>query len=186
MSCGLLFLHTRPPFLCSPTHRLLRIKPDLQVFLSVLVSSPLSKDCQPCDEHSHRQGYQADLLVEPYRWWVQTRLRSPVLTDGTADLAWRWAAYWAAASDLQGLFFPNYCKWLHLFYCKQLLFFFFLAVPVTLVPRQQRYPHPEHRPRSQVTTACLLSRQFPSSWHLFTWFCASCTLSCFSRWIFRA
>lgn len=112
MSCGLLFLHTRPPLLCSPTHRLLRIKSDLQASLSVLVSSPLSRDCQPCDEHLHRQGYQADLLIQPCRRWVQTWFSSTVLTAGTAGLAWRWAIYWAAVSDLQGLFFPNCCKWL--------------------------------------------------------------------------
>ena len=130
MSCGLVFLHARPPLCCSPTHRLLKIKPDLQASLSVLVSSPLSRDCQPCDEHWHRQGYQAHLLVQPYCRGVHTQLGSTVPTDGTAVLAWRWTGCWAVARDPQGLFFPICCKWLHLFSCKQLFFFWLFLSPL--------------------------------------------------------
>lgn len=80
VSCGLLFLHTCPPLLCSPTHRLWRFKPDLQASLSVLISSPLSRDCQP--------------------WWTLSEGRLPGWCACTALLlvssnsAWLHSPHW--------------------------------------------------------------------------------------------
>lgn len=121
--------------------------------------------------------------------WVQTQLSSVVLTDGTAGLASRWAAYWAAASDLQGLFFPIASDSVFSIASNSsfsLFYFFFLLFLSPWYPASSDTHTQSIAPPSQVTTACSPSRPFPSFWHLFTWFCACWALSCFSRWIFRA
>lgn len=143
VSCGLLFLHTCPSLLCSPTHRLWRFKPDLQASFSVLWAGIVS-----LDKHSQREGCQADVLVQPYCFWVQTQFGFTVLTNRTVGITSIWADYSAARSNVQGLFF--YCKWLSLLLQATTLFFWggggCFCHPHTL---QQQYLHPEPHPLLQ-------------------------------------
>lgn len=137
-------------------------------------------------KHSQREGYQADVLVQPSCWWVQTQLGFAVLTNRTVGFIWIWAGYSAAGSNLQDLFF--YCKWLCLFYRNQLLYLFFggeggcSCHPHTLPAAM---PIPRASSPFAATTEWSLYRHFPTCWHLFTWVWANCTLSYFSRWLFR-
>lgn len=135
------------------------------------------------------------LFAQPYCWWLQTQLGFTVLTNGTVGFAWIWAGYSAAGSNLQDIFF--YCKWLCLFSCKQLFFcclFGFSGVFFVLFCRGGCFCHPYTLPSAiptprasppfAATREWCLCRHFPTCWHLFTWVCANCTLSCCSRWIF--
>lgn len=204
VSCGLLFLHTCLPLLCSPTHTLWRFKPDLQASFSVLISCLLSRDCQPWQTLSEGRlpGWCACLHSLTTG---EFKLSFTVLTNGTVGFAWIWAGYSAAGSNLQSLFF--YCHWLssllqatlffscccflgwvflYVWFCFGFFFYLFYFC-FSRVGGYSCHPYtlpsaistPRASPPFAATTEWWLYRHFPTCWHLFTWVCANCTLSCF-------
>lgn len=185
VSCGLSFLHAYPSLLCSPTHSLWRLKPDLQASFSVLISCPLSRACQPWQTFSEGKlpGWGACtilLLVSSNSAW----LHSP--------------HYWGCRFYLNmGRLLSSRKQPAGSFLLLQVTVFsiasnsFFLrggrgggcSCPPHTLPAA--IPTPRASPPFAVNTEWSLYRHFPTCWHLFTWVCANCTLSCSSRCIFR-